>query len=75
MSEQTKSKVYKAVRRCLDGCFGRSDPLVQATGYISQLRSSPQWSPQETDEVENLVLRAVKVIVRQPRRDCCQGKQ
>ena len=69
--ETAKNKVYGAVRNCLDRCMGASNPLVQATTYIDRLRHDRHWSRQEADEVESLVLRAVKVIVRQPRNECC----
>jgi hypothetical protein len=72
MDESAKKKVYGAVRRCLDKCFGTVSPLVQATAYLDSLRRDAQWTPQEASEVESLVLRAVRVIVRQPRTDCCQ---
>jgi len=71
MHEVTKNKVYSAVRNCLDRCIGTNNPLVQATNYIDHLRRDRHWSPKEADEVEALVLRAVRVIVRQPRADCC----
>jgi hypothetical protein len=71
MREIAKNKVYGAVRTCLDRCLGAADPLVQAADYIDRLRGDHHWSRQETDEVESLVLRAVRVIVRQPRNDCC----
>jgi len=71
MHEVTKNKVYSAVRNCLDRCIGTDNPLVQATSYIDRLRHDRHWSPQEADEVESMVLRAVRVIVRQPRADCC----
>ena len=73
MREAAKTKVYGAVRNCLDRCMGAANPLVQATDYIERLRRDQHWSPQETEEVENLVMRAVRVIVRQPRNGCCQN--
>jgi len=75
MREAAKNKVYSAVRSCLDRCTGASNPLVQATKYLNGLRRDSQWTPQEADEVESLVLRAVRVIVRQPRNGCCHSSR
>lgn len=74
MREAAKNKVYSAVRHCLDRCMGADNPLVQATDYLDRLRRDQHWSRQETDEVEALVMRAVRVIVRQPRNGCCQNR-
>ena len=71
MRETAKNKVYSAVRSCLDRCMGASNPLVQATDYIDRLRRDEHWSRQEAEEVENLVLRAVRIIVQRPRNGCC----
>lgn len=71
MHQITKNKVYAAVRNCLDRCIGTHNPLVQATSYIDRLRRDRHWSSQEADEVESMVLRAVQVIIRQPRNECC----
>jgi hypothetical protein len=71
MREAAKNKVYGAVRSCLDRCIGAANPLVKATDYINRLRHDEHWSRQEADEVESLVFRAVRVIVRQPRTGCC----
>ena len=71
MHEEAKTRVFGAVRRCLDRCYNSVNPLVQATEFVDGLRRSPQWSSREADEVETLVLKAVKVIVKQPRTDCC----
>lgn len=71
MRETAKNKVYGAVRNCLDRCMGAANPLVQATDYLDRLRRDQHWSRQEAEEVEKLVLGAVRVIVRQPRNGCC----
>ena len=71
MRQATKDKVFSAVRNCLDRCYRANDPLVQATEFIDRLRYDPGWSQREIVEVETMVLTAVRVIVRQPRRDCC----
>jgi len=79
MREETKNKVYGAVRSCLNRCYGAPDPLVQASKFLSELRHDPSWADREVSEVESMVLGAVRVIVRQPRAGCCQeetrGKQ
>ena len=71
MSEATREKVNRAVRACLERCIGAGDPLVQARDSIEQLRRDPTWTDAEVRDVEAMVLKAVKVIIRQPRSDCC----
>lgn len=71
MREAEKVKVYAAVQDCLAHCYGASNPLVQATNFVAQLRENATWCEEEVAEVELLVFRAVQVIVRQPRSGCC----
>ena len=73
MRDDNKVKVYGAVRTCLHRCYGASNPLVQATQFVDQLRCDPTWQDQEVNQVESMVLGAVKVIVRQPFDGCCHG--
>jgi hypothetical protein len=71
MSEAMKEKVNRAVRACLERCIGAADPLVQASAYLEQLRRDPTWTADEVREVEAMILKAVKIVVGQPRNDCC----
>jgi hypothetical protein len=75
MREATKQKVNLAVKACLERCFGAEDPLVQATDYLERLRRDPAWIDAEIAEVEAMVLKAVTVIVRRPRNDCCSDER
>lgn len=74
MRNDGKHKVFLAVKQCLGRCFGATDPLVVASDFLATLRCAADWRPAEVAEVEQMVLSAVKVIVRQPRSDCCHGR-
>jgi hypothetical protein len=73
MRDVQKQKVYSAVQECLAVCYGKSNPLTHASEYVQRLRGRRDWCDREVEEVESLVLRAVRVIVRHAPPDCCQG--
>ena len=74
MRGSEKDRVYGAVKACLNRCYAAGDPLVQATTFVDQLRQEPGWDPKAVSQVESLVLRSVRVIVRQTTNDCCHQR-
>lgn len=75
MQDARRKRIDEATRSCLDQCYGADNPLVQALGCLDRLRRDPRWDASEISEVESLVLSGVRVIVRQPRDNCCHEQR
>ena len=71
MRDANKLKIYSAVKECLAECYGTANPLTHAAHFLEVLRNRSGWTAAEVTEVESFVLRAITIIVRQPRSDCC----
>jgi hypothetical protein len=52
-------KITAAVERCLRHALSLKRPFSHVAEFLAQLRSNPDWTPDEVIEVQTRVIRAL----------------
>ena len=65
----TADKYRDAVSQCLSGCYSAANPLAALAAFVGQLRSDPDWSPEEVDRVETNARRILTAVLDQSESD------
>lgn len=55
-------KINRAIRECLQRCYGSDDTIATVAGFVGELQDSIGWTVEEIHAVELPVLRMLGII-------------